>query len=121
MDPVKVGEGSVSVGLARRVSVSAIVDGKVTFAILGLRENDVLTYAEVEDGKFVAKNEVGLPGRGGTIPDAAVDVWQDSSGQIFLGWLSSMSLDWLLIRIISRCLRICGPDRQVTRLLSRYP
>jgi elongator complex protein 1 len=121
MDPVKVGEGSVPVGLARRVSVSAVVDGKITFAILGSRENDVLTYAEVEDGIFVAKKEVDLPGPGGTIPDAAVDIWQDSTGQVFLGWLSSMSLCWLLTRIISRCLRICRPDHQVTRILSRHP
>jgi hypothetical protein len=32
MNPAKVGEGSVSVGLARRVSVSAVVDGKVTLS-----------------------------------------------------------------------------------------
>jgi len=90
MSPVKVGEGSVSVSLARRVSASAVVDGRVTLAILGLRENDVLTYAEVGNGIFKPKNEVELPGLGGTIPDAAIDVWQDSTGQVFRGLAASM-------------------------------
>jgi len=87
MNPVKIGEGSVSIGLARRVSVSAVVDGKVTLAILGSRESDVLTYAEVGNGAFDIKNEFNLPGRDGTIPDASADVWQDSTGRVFQGWL----------------------------------
>jgi elongator complex protein 1 len=85
MNPVKVGEGTVSVGLAKRVSVSAVVDRKVTLAILGSRENDALTYAEVGNGTFEPKNEVDLPGLGGTIPDAAIDIWQGPTGQVFRG------------------------------------
>ena len=101
MKPVKVGEGTVSVGLARRVSVSTVIDGKVTLAVLGSRENDILTCAEVGDGKFEPKDEVDLPGRGGTIPDTAMEVWQDSAGQVFQG-LSCAHVDWLtLTRFIS--------------------
>ena len=85
MDPVKVGEGTVTTGLARRVSVSAVVDGKVTLAILGSRDHDVLTYAEVGDGTFDLKHEVDLPGRGGTMPDTAMDIWQDAVGRVFRG------------------------------------
>lgn len=85
MNPTKVGDGSVSVGFARRVTVSAVTDGKVTLAILGSRENDVLAYAEVGNEKFEVKNEVDLPGWGGTIPDASIDIWQDSKGQVFQG------------------------------------
>ncbi|KAF9647728.1 Elongator complex protein 1 [Thelephora ganbajun] len=83
MNPIKVGEGTISVGLARRVSVSTVADGKTTLAILGSRGNDVLAYAEAGDGIFEVKNEVDLPGRGGTIPDAAIYAWQDSMGQVF--------------------------------------
>ena len=100
MDPAKVGEGVVSVGLARRVGVSAIIHGKVTLAILGSGENDVLTYAEAGGGRFDVKNEVRLPGGGGTLPDAAVDVWQNSVGQVFHGAspsvLVSCSLTWVI-------------------------
>lgn len=85
MNPVKVGEGTVSVGLARRVGVSTVVEGKFTLAILGSGEKDILTYVEVGGGAFEVKNEADLPGRGGTIPDAATDVWQDSAGQVFRG------------------------------------
>lgn len=92
MNPVKVGEGTVSAGLARRISVSAVVDEKVTLAILGSRDNDVLTYAEAGGDVFDFKNELDLPGRGGTIPDAVIDIWQDSVGRIFRGlrWLDSV-------------------------------
>ena len=101
MEPVKVGEGSVSIGLARRVSVSTVADGKVTLAILGSKENDILTCAEVGDGRFEPKDEADSPGRGGTIPDTAMDVWQDSAGQVFQG-LSCTRVDWLtLTRFIS--------------------
>jgi elongator complex protein 1 len=95
MDPVKTGEGTVSAGLPRRISVSAAVDGKVTLAVIGSRDNDVLTYAEVGDGVFDLKNEVDLPGRGGTMPDAVVDIWQDPVGRVFRGldWFYSV---WLL-------------------------
>jgi len=95
MNPMKVGEGSVSAGLARRVGVSAVVGGKTTIAVLGSRENDVLTYAEVGDDTLEVNNEVDLPARGGMIPDAAVDVWQDSAGQVFRG-LSRLDVDPLL-------------------------
>jgi len=94
MNPTKVGEGSVSAGVARRVSVSAIVDEKVTLAILGSRENDVLTYAEAGSGNFDVKNEVNLSGGGGIIPDAAVDVWQDSLGQVFQGTSPSVLVSY---------------------------
>lgn len=94
MNPVKIREGTVSVSLARRVSVSTVTDGKVTLAILGLKENDVLVYAEVGNGTFEPRNEVDLLGRGGTIPDAAIDFWQDSTGQVFRG-LSRLGVNWL--------------------------
>jgi len=119
MNPMKVGEGSVSVGLARRVGVSAVVGGKVTIAILGSRENDVLTYAQIGDGIFEVKNEVNLPARGGMISDAVADVWQDSAGQVFRGLSRAMLIRYSLTRFISRRLRICEPDRQVPRILSR--
>ena len=96
MNPTKVGEGTTSVGFVRRVSVSAASDGKFTLAVLGSRENDLLTYAEVGGGKFEVKNEVDLPGGGGTIPDAAVDIWQDPTGQIIQGSSPPVLLDWLL-------------------------
>ena len=101
MNPVKVGEGTVSISLARHVSVSAAIDGKVTLAILGSRENDALAYAEVGNGIFEPKNEVDLPGLGGTMPDAAIDIWQDSTGQVFRGLASSMWIGCSLTRFIS--------------------
>ena len=101
MNPVKVGEGTVSVSLARRINVSAVVDGKVTLAILGSRENDVLVYAEVGNGIFEPKNEVDLPGLDGTIPDATIDVWQGSAGQVFRGLVASMQIGCSLTRFIS--------------------
>lgn len=88
MNPVKLGTGSVSIGLARRVSVSAAVDGKITLVILGSRENNILTYAEITDDVFDVKNEVSLHGFGGTISDAVIDIWQDSIGQVFRGMLA---------------------------------
>lgn len=94
MNPMKVGEGSVSVGLARRISVSAVVNGKVTLVILGSRVNDVLIYVEVGDGTFELKDEVNLSGRDGKIPDAATDVWQDFGGHVFRG-LGCTYVDWL--------------------------
>jgi len=121
MNPTKVGEASVSVGLARRVSVSAVVGGKVTLAILGSRENDVLTFAEVGGGNFDLKNEVDLSGVGGTMPDGAVDVWQDSEGQVFQGASPSVLVNWSLTRAISRYLRVYEPDRQIPGILSHYP
>ena len=121
MDPIKVGEGSISIDLARRVSVSAVTDGKITLAILGSRENDVLTYVEVGDGTFEVKNEVDLPGRGGTIPDATIGVWQDPIGQNFRGWFPSTLLYYLLTWVISRYLGICEPARQFPRILPHYP
>jgi len=121
MNPVKIGEGSVSIGLARRVSVSAVVDGKVTLAILGSRESDVLTYAKVGNGAFDVKNKFNLSGRDGTIPDAAADVWQDSTGRIFQGRLVSIALCSLLTRTISRHLRICEPNCRVPGVLFCYP
>lgn len=121
INPTKVGEGSVSVGLVRRVSISAVVDGKVTLAILGSRENDVLTYAEAGGGKFDVKNEVDLSGGGGTIPDAAVDIWQNSVGQVFLGSSPSVLLSCSLTRVISRYFRVYEPGRQIPRILSYYP
>jgi len=99
MNPVKVGEGSISVGLARRVSVSAVVDGKITLAILASRENDVLAYVDVGDGIFELRNELDLSGRDGTIPDAATDVWQDVGGNIFRG-LSHSDTDCLLVNAV---------------------
>ena len=121
MNPTKVGEGSASIGLARRVSVSAVADGKVRLAILGSRENDVLVYAEVGGGEFEVKNEVELSGGGGTIPDAAVDTWQDPAGQVFEGSSASVSLSRLLTQAISRYLGVYEPDRQIPRTLSHYP
>ena len=94
MNPIKLGEGPTSVGLARRVSVSTIVDGKVTLAILGSK--NIFTSVEVGDGVFEVKNKVDLHGWGGTIPDAAIDIWQDSTGQIFRGSFAPSSVGCLL-------------------------
>lgn len=95
MDPVKVGEGTVPAGLTRRVIVSVVVGGKATLAIIGSRDHDVLTYAEVGGGTFNLKNEIDLPGRDGTMPDAVTDIWQDGVGRVFRGldWFNSV---WLL-------------------------
>jgi elongator complex protein 1 len=111
MSPTKLGQGSVPVGLARRVSVSAVVDGKVTLAILGSRENNVLTYVEVGDGVFEIKSEVALHGWGGTIQDAAIDIWQDPMGQVYRGMLASGFVVGVLTQVISRDFRINEPDR----------
>ena len=85
MSPVKVAQGSIPAILARRVSVSTLVDGKLTLAILGSKENDVITHVEVGSGVFEVRNEITLPGRNGTIPDAATDIWEDCAGQVFQG------------------------------------
>lgn len=85
MNPVKIAEGSISAVLARRVSVSTVFDGKITLAILGLKENDVITHVEVEGGVFEVRNEITLPGRNGMIPDAATNIWEDYAGQVFQG------------------------------------
>lgn len=111
VNPVKIGEGSVSVDLVRRIGVSPVVDGKAILVILGSRENDVLTYAEVGDSVFKVNNEVDLPGRGGTIPDAAIDIWQDPVGRIFQGRRPLKLLDYPLTRAISRYLGICESGR----------
>jgi len=121
MNPVKVGEGTVPVSLARRVSVSSVVDGKVTLAILGSRENDALMYAEIGSGIFEPKNEIDLPGLGGTIPDAAIDIWQDSTGRVFRGLAASMWIGCSLTRFISWRLRICERGRQVPGILFCSP
>ena len=109
MNPIKVGEGTIIVDLVRRVSISAVVDGKATLVILGSRENDVLTYAELGDGAFEVKNEVGLSRRGGTIPDAAIDIWQDPTGQVFQGLSPPRMLSYSLTWATSRYLWIRGP------------
>ena len=87
ISPIKIGEGSVSVGRARCASVSPVIDGRVTLAILGSRENDVLVCVEVGDGVFEVKSEINLPGWGGMIPTAAINIWQDATGRIFQGRL----------------------------------
>lgn len=110
MNPIKLGEGSVSVGLARRVSVSTVVVGKITLAILGSRENNVLTYVEVWDDVFQPKNEVDLHGSGGIISDTAIDIWQDSMGQVFRGLLAPSFVGYVLTQAISWHLRISEPD-----------
>lgn len=121
MNPAKLGECTVSVGLARRIRVSEMVHGKVTLAILGSRVNDVLIYVEVGGGAFEVKNEVDLHGWGGTIPDAAINIWQDSTGQIFRGKSAPSYPGWLLTHAISRQLRISKPDRQLPRILCHFP
>lgn len=85
MNPTKVGEGTTSVGIAKRLSVSTAANGKFTLAILGSKGSDVLTCVEVGGSAFEIKNEVDLPGRGGTIPDGVIDVWQDPTGRVFRG------------------------------------
>jgi len=120
-NPLKVGEGIVPISLARRVNVSAVTDGKVTLAILGSRENDALMYAEAGNGIFEPKNEIDLPGLGGTIPDAAIDIWQDSKGRVFRGLAASMWIGCSLTRFISRRLGICERGRQVPRILFCLP
>ena len=117
MNPIKVGEGAVSVGLARRVCISAIVNERVTLSVLGSRENDVLTCVEVGGNTFEIKNTVDLPGRGGIITDVAADIWQDSMGQFFRGLfactLVGLVFTWSLVSIsgsvnlIARFLEFC--------------
>lgn len=93
MNPIKLGEGSISIGLARRVGISAVVDGKATLAILGSKENNILTCVEVGDGVFDVKNQVDLDRRGGTIADAGIGIWQDSTGQL-LKCMLAPSFPW---------------------------
>lgn len=121
MNPIKLGEGSVPIGLARRVSVSAVVDGKVTLAILGSSKNNILTHVEVGNDLFEHKSQVYLHGWGGIIPDAAIDIWQDSMGQVFRGMLAPSFVDYLLTQEFSRHLRIHKSDRQIPRILCHFP